>query len=265
MSAVEEVCGFPDPWHEPWREDGAAVSLKQREGAALHDALNLGDRAPVRFVPAGELPPDTPYERYVFETRRCPVREGTHDFFNGLVWRRFPLAKTQLNSVHAEQIRRYGVPAVRGATRDAATLFDENGAILSAPEPLWEALAQRDWRALFVDLRPLWRDARFVVFGHALLEKLLAPRKDLTAHVWAFQCPSGPLEEADAWLAGELTGERLAAKPFLPLPVLGIPGWCALNEEFSFYDDARIFRPAGRPEPGPTASRTTQPSAPPRA
>jgi hypothetical protein len=260
-----EVSAFSGPWFEPWREDGAAVSGQQREGAALHDALNLGARAPVRFVPAGELPPETPYERYVFETRHCPVRDGTHDFFNGLVWRRFPRAKTLLNAVHAQQIERHGVPPIRGAVRDAATLFDENGAILSAPPPLWQALAQRNWRALFVELRPLWNEARFVIFGHALLEKLLAPRKDLTAHVWAFPCPAGPLEDADGWLAAELTAERLAAKPFLPLPVLGIPGWCALNEDFSFYDDARTFRPAGRPEPGLTASRTTQPSAPPRA
>ncbi|MES3004046.1 MAG: DUF3025 domain-containing protein [Pseudomonadota bacterium] len=253
------------PWFAPWREDGHAVLLEMRQGAALHDALNIAGRAPVHFVPADELPSGTPYERYVFETRRCPVREGTHDFFNGLAWRRFPHAKTQLNAVHAEQIRLHGIPPVRGAIRDAATLFDENGAILSAPTALWEALAQRNWRALFVELRPLWREANFVIFGHALLEKLLAPRKDLTAHVLSLPCPQGSLGKADEWLAGELTPERLAAKPFLPLPVLGIPGWSALNEDFSFYDDARIFRPAGRQETGPAAPRTTQPSAPPRA
>jgi hypothetical protein len=39
--------------------------------------------------------------------------------------------------------------------------------------------------------------------------------------------------------------------------VLGIPGWCARNEHFSFYDDAQVFRPVsphgsknpGRPAP----------------
>lgn len=249
--------GYPadlsGPWFAPWREGGEAVSRDLRRGLPLHEALNLAGGAPVRFVPAAALPPGTPYERHVSETRRCPVREGTHDFFNGLVWRRFPLAKTRLNAVHAHEIQANGIRTARGAVRDAATLVDENGAVLSAPPALWQALARRDWRALFVELRPLWGDARLVIFGHALLEKLLAPRKDLTAHVWAFPCPPGPPGQADAWLAGELTAERLAAKPFLPLPVLGIPGWCALNEDFSFYDDARTFRPAGRREPGPAA------------
>ena len=34
-----------------------------------------------------------------------------------------------------------------------------------------------------------------------------------------------------------------AAKPFLPLPVLGLPGWCVENESPAFYDDAAVFRP----------------------
>jgi hypothetical protein len=32
-------------------------------------------------------------------------------------------------------------------------------------------------------------------------------------------------------------------KPFLPLPVLGIPGWWAPNENPGFYDDTQVFRP----------------------
>ena len=56
--------------------------------------------------------------------------------------------------------------------RDAITVFDENGALLDAPPALWEALLARDWPRLFVDLRPLWAQARLVIFGHALLEKL---------------------------------------------------------------------------------------------
>ena len=115
--------------------------------------------------------------------------------------------------------------------------------MLSAPEPLWEALAERDWQRLFVGLRPLWAQARVLVVGHALLEKLAAPRKSLTAHVWAHRCPGGTMAEVDEWLAGQLTADRLAAKPFLPLPVLGIPGWWPGNEDFSFYDDPLVFRP----------------------
>lgn len=67
---------------------------------------------------------------------------------------------------------------------------------------------------------------------HALLEQLaVAPRKALTAHVL--------LGDPLAWSAGQW-----AAKPFLPLPVLGIPGWWPANEEPAFYADATVFRRA---------------------
>ncbi|MBV2164774.1 MAG: DUF3025 domain-containing protein [Comamonas sp.] len=36
-------------------------------------------------------------------------------------------------------------------------------------------------------------------------------------------------------------------RPDSPLslwPVLGIPGWCAENANFYFYDDSVVFRPA---------------------
>jgi hypothetical protein len=88
----------------------------------------------------------------------------------------------------------------------------------------------------------LWRDARLLVFGHALLEKLLQPRKELTAHVLDLAVPELERDQLDGWLASQLTADCLAAKPFAPLPVLGIPGWAAENDDFSFYDDPRIFR-----------------------
>jgi hypothetical protein len=49
--------------------------------------------------------------------------------------------------------------------------------VLDAPPALWEALVARDWHALFVTRRALWSEARLLVFGHALLEKLVTPRK----------------------------------------------------------------------------------------
>jgi hypothetical protein len=227
------------PWFEPWRPAGESVA-----GAAspLHDALN-GRGAPVRFVPQTDLPAGMPYERYVFESRACPVREGLHDFFNGLCWLAFPRAKTALNRLQAGEIERLGVAGARGPVRDAITVFDENGALLAAPPPVWDALVAREWRRLFVDLRPLWAEARLVVFGHALLEKLVAPRKDLTAHVWCANAPLSQSEELDAWLAAQISAERLGGKPFTPLPVLGVPGWWSGNEADSFYDDPRVFRP----------------------
>jgi hypothetical protein len=209
----------------------------------LHAALGEEPGAPVRFVPQADLPPYAPYERFIFETRCVPTRENLHDFFNGLVWLRFPAAKRRLNELQAAQIAARGIGATRGPVRDAITVFDENGALLEAPDAIWDALAARRWRELFVDLRPLWAQARLVIFGHALLEQLVHARKGLTAHVWSARAAMNSIADRDRWLAAQLQPDVLAAKPFLALPVLGIPGWCAGNANFSFYDDSLVFRP----------------------
>ena len=44
-----------------------------------------------------------------------------------------------------------------------------------------------------------------------------------------------------------LSAEKLASKPFAHLPVLGVPGWCAANEDPAFYADVSVFRPAKKP------------------
>ena len=240
------------PWFAPWRDPGEAVAAAVAAGTPQHEALNAAGAAPVRFVPQEQLPAGTAYEQFIFETRQCPVRPGLHDFFNGLVWLRFPRTKAALNRLQAREIARAGIGARRGPVRDAITVFDENGALLAAPPQLWEALLAREWRRLFVELRPLWRGARLLVFGHALLEQLAVPRKPLTAHVWCAPVALDSGADADGWLAAQCTGEALAAKPFTPLPVLGIPGWWAANENFSFYDDSFVFRPRKTPEPTPT-------------
>ena len=67
--------------------------------------------------------------------------------------------------------------------RDAITLLDENGAVLDAPAPLWQALAARDWRRLCIDLRPLWQQARLVPVGDAhALGHVGADLPDARAH-----------------------------------------------------------------------------------
>ena len=231
-------------WLAPWRGTGERVALRCGAGLPLHDALNLEHGASVRFVEQQRLPPGVAYERYIFDSGMCPTRPGLHDFFNGLCWLQLPLAKQRLNALQAGQIAADAkASAVRGLVRDAITVFDENGLLLDAPPALWVALLERDWQRLFVELRPLWEQARVVVFGHALLEKLVKPRKDITAHVWRTHCPLDNLAETDAWLAEQFTAARFAAKPFTPLPVLGIPGWWPRNENFSFYDDSLVFRP----------------------
>jgi len=216
------------PWFAPLREIAAALPA----GRTVADALNsLGARAP-RFVTAAALPPGEAYEAFIARSGTVPTRDNLHDLLNGLMWLHRPALKQRLNHLQAAQIAAHGVGPTRGPLRDALTLFDEHGALWpEAPPPLAEALAARDWRALFITHRALWRDSRFEVFGHALLEQLAsAPRKALTAHV--------ALGDPLAWSAGQW-----AAKPFLPLPVLGIPGWWPANAEPQYYADAKVFRP----------------------
>lgn len=232
------------PWLAPWRAVGEPAANAIAAGQTAWEALNAAALAPVRFVPHAALPADVPYEKFVFDSKQCPTREGLHDFLNAICWISLPQTKLRLNALQAAEIAATGVQGVRGAVRDAITLFDENAALLDAPPPLWEALLAKDWQRLFIALRPLWAQARLVVFGHAALEKLVSPRKQLVAHVYRSQFAMESMASLDAQVAATLTAQGLAAKPFAPLPVLGVPGWWPANADAAFYDDATVFRPA---------------------
>ena len=226
-------------WQRPWlastREIGRLVQARWLAEGSLPNALNTElntAEAPRQFVPQSALPDGEPFEAFIARTHQVPTRENLHDFFNGLIWHTEPALKARLNALQAAALARDGVQARRGALRDALTLFDENGALLDGPPQLVAALQARDWPQLFVHGRSLWQEARLRIVGHALLEQLcVAPRKGLTAHVWL----------GDALAADEATWR---AKPFHPLPVLGVPGWCAANDKAAFYDDTAVFRPA---------------------
>ena len=219
-------------WQQPWfallRETAVALPADRTVAEALNA---LGAGAP-SFVASAELPAGEAYESFIARRGTVPTRDNLHDLLNGLMWIHRPALKQRLNRLQAAQIAAHGIGPTRGALRDALTLFDEHGALWPDPPPaLARALGARDWPALFVTHRALWRDTRFEVFGHALLEQLAsAPRKALTAFV--------ALGDPLAWSA-----EQWAAKPFLPLPVLGIPGWWPANEDPAFYADSKVFRP----------------------
>lgn len=257
LSAGVEAIDWAAPWLAPWRARGEAVANRVRSGMAQPDALNQATLAPVCFVPQNELPAGVAYEQYIFDTGRVPTRDGLHDFFNGLVWSSFPLTKQRLNALQAAQIARTGIQPVRGPARDGLTVFDENAALLQAPDALWQALVAKDWQRLFGDLRPLWRQAKPVLFGHALMEKLVAPRKSMTAHVYRVAAAGQSIDSMDAWLAQDLNADKLVAKPFAHLPVLGVPGWWAANEDPAFYMDASVFRPPRTDGNEPTEHRMT--------
>ena len=243
--AAQALAGidWQQAWLGGWRGPGQAVQQQVQAGASMAQALNAHGGAPVSFVPQPDLPSGMAYEQFICERGTVPTRDNLHDFFNGLCWMRFPETKKRLNQLQAAEISAAGVTALRGPVRDALTVFDENAAFLLAPPPLWRALEARDWQRLFVGLRPLWKEAQLVLFGHALLEKLVCARKPITAHIYRAQPAIDSIAALDAWVAGDLSADKLACKPFLPLPVLGVPGWWPGNEDFSFYDDLSVFRP----------------------
>jgi hypothetical protein len=227
------------------------LSARLAAGATVADALNglLLERdiqlthGDLRFVPQTELPEGEAYEAFIHRTACVPTRDNLHDLLNGLIWLHWPALKTGLNAAHIAALAASGgVQAQRGPLRDALTVADENAALLQAPPELCKALAERDWQALFIRLRPLWAQARLHLVGHALLEKLMQPRKPICAHVLIMPQGSGR-----AVIDAPLDPAWLASKPFHPLPVLGVPGWWAANEDANFYADTGVFRPAARP------------------
>jgi hypothetical protein len=248
------------PWFDAVRPAAQAIDPADIIGtfSARAAALGLVNHAglPVRFVPQAALPDGTAYEEHIGATGCVPTRDNLHDFFNGLVWLSFPLVKRELNALQAAQIARDGIRPARGPARDAATLFDENAALLVVPDTpqghaLAEALRHHRWREAFVERAGAFGSgAQVWLFGHALMEKLMAPYKAITAHTMILAAPAGyftlPRDGQAAWIdahvADRLRTAGLRKADFTPLPVLGIPGWWAAQDD-AFYGDTTVFRP----------------------
>ncbi len=214
----------------------------------------------LRFVPApqqgdGAAPPA--YESRIFESGEVATRTtgagARHDLYNAIAWLSWPRAKARLNALHARALARGGPRGARGPLRDAATLFDENAALwVGTDGALLEALRAFDWAELFVVRRDrLVGSVRLVAFGHALLEKLDAPYKAITAHAWPVPLPPDASSTAiDDAVADTLSEATLSSRALSPLPVMGWPGWCAANAEPAFYNDPTVFRTGRRGAPG---------------
>ncbi|KND57055.1 putative transmembrane protein [Candidatus Paraburkholderia schumanniana] len=263
--------GFADvDWARPWfapieargrRWQAAALDGYAQYLAALNDAAAAaahvtGRGKPLAFIAQEALPAGASYEGHIAQTGCVPTRHNLHDFFNGLMWFAYPRIKAALNARQAAQIDALGIGPTRGGMRDALTLFDENAVLFACADPsLADALRGFGWHTLFVDERAAWGtrcEAR--MFGHALLEKLVAPYKACTAHAWIVDVPADYFAGDDAArcaIIDEAVSARIAAEPldsraFAPLPVLGVPGWWDANASPGFYDDASVFRPGRR-------------------
>lgn len=244
------------PWLVPLRAVGESLAagddwiMAANRLAAKQGLTNPGGQ-PLRFIPQHQLPAGTPYEAHITASGQVPTRDNLHDFFNALVWLHFPQTKRGLNALHATALHTDALPGTRGRQRDAATLFDENAALVVSDDPEFlEALRGHRWhQALLLPPEDFRAHAEVVLFGHALIEKLVTPYKSITAHVWTVEVEPNwfgmPPEERMAALDRQVAaaiGSGFNSRDFCHLPVLGVPGWWE-GQDRAFYDDAEVFRP----------------------
>ena len=242
--------------------DDLQQPLPQTKPALNNQAQTL------QFVSQKALPEDEAYERFIGTTGNIPTRDNLHDLFNGSIWLTFPKTKALLNYYHMLEIKEQGIGASRGRVRDTITVFDENGAILvTAESSIGEALVDFDWQESLVAPRDKWDNpkqlnkqaqAAVYIFGHALLEKLLHPRKALCAHSIVINVTQdffalslseriNLLDQKVAdYMDALLSQPDVTPRKLSPLPILGVPHYWAENANSSFYDDSHVFRSGRR-------------------
>ena len=215
----------------------------------LSAAVRTQSGRPIRFTPAAALDATLGYEEEIAASGRVSTRsDDLHDLCNALVWARFPALKAALNARHLDALPT-STSGRRGPVRDALTLFDECGLLVTSADraPL-ERLAAHDWRGLFGPAGEAWPETmRVHCVGHANLEKLCRPYKGMTGRCLLLHTPGDELdlEKLDAIMARCWAPAGPLARPadLCPLPHAGIPGWWTGGaQDVAFYDDPEVFR-----------------------
>lgn len=198
---------------------------------------------PLRFVTPDSRLSARDYETGILLSGCVPTRpDNLHDLMNALVWLRFPRFKAALNERHVAAIAAEA-GTQRGRRRDALTVLDESGIwVVSLASDLCSALAGREWEQLFWDRRDeVGSRMRFVVVGHALLEKVLTPYPSMTGKCLLLESAAlGPDAAETSAVAALAALDNPRQLP--PLPLLGIPGWDD-NASAAYYRNTEIFRP----------------------
>ncbi len=251
---------WQQPWLLPLREIAHSLIQQQNWQHEINRLMqeqglcNFAGQA-LQCIPQENLPDGVQYETHIYATGGIPTRDNLHDFFNALMWLRFPQIKKILNHIQAVEIKnREGLEqrgSERGLQRDAATLFDENAALWICSDPsLTLALQQHAWNDIFLTRRDeLKKHSEVLLFGHALLEKLTSPYKAITAHAWVVHVNQDWFSKSEnqRWnYVDHLVTQRLQQgfdpRDFTPLPVMSLPHWCE-GQDAVFYADQQVFRP----------------------
>ena len=245
-------------WQRPWmthlRELGSQLAdspdwMATANRLAGERGLKNAAGQPIVFVAQEALPKSIVYEAHIGATGEVPTRDNLHDFFNALIWLHFPATKRMLNQLQAQEIQRQSQKSLRGQQRDAATLFDENAVLFISSDPVMtQRLKQREWHALLFPQASRFHEVcKVIVFGHALIEKLVHPYKSITAHVWSLsaQDDTEAEEEARLFPVDQVLAASIrsgfVSSDFYHLPILGVPGWWE-GQDDAFYADTSVFR-----------------------
>lgn len=218
----------------------------------------------LRFVPQeyGRLDFEHQYEPRCYLKGEVQTRpENWHDLLNALVWLTFPKAKAAINARHYHALtagREESGGSERGAVRDTNTLLDESGVVVPyADEESAGLLREFRWKELFWERRDeVPGKMGFYLFGHGLYEKAIDPYVGMTGQGLLLPVETDffgwPLERRlvylDDLLAGYLGAPEhcLSTRELAPVPLLGVPGWAAENEDSGYYDNTAYFRPGRR-------------------
>lgn len=168
------------------------------------------------------------YESSIIEDHQIPMRErNLHDYFNSLVWLRFPLAKFALHE-RAYRSYRDSPPTVTGNLRndltDALTRFDEGGLVYflvpgEDAEEVRELFRGLDSAAKLEYARG--RLEQFEVFGHGLMEVWNQGGRNLTASVLVVESCEVDRDEALARVLKDMAEPRGRFGTFVLDAVLG--------------------------------------------
>ena len=204
---------------------------------------NLNDRNLRFFIQDETLPfAEMGYEERIFLHGLIATRkQNWHDFFNAMVWHKYPETKKAINAIHYQEIHKQK-SSLRSRKRDLLTLFDESGVIVVAGDKYLDMIRNHQWVELFIENKKRWLDGtiRLFTFGHAMFEKYLSPYIGMTAQALLLSNLHSDIDES---LARDLeNGKILNSKAELsPLPLLGIPRWHN-NQDEDFYANKNYFR-----------------------
>lgn len=192
------------------------------------------------------------YEPRVYLKGELQTRtQNWHDFFNAIIWLKFPETKKALNDLHFIQAKQRNKGSNRSTLENRITQFDECGAIvITNNKKLLELIKNHEWEELFLKNKSAFEEnLKCVIFGHAIFEKALNPYIGMTCHCLLIESnellediKNDDFSNIDQKMA-ELWRNKISRSPlkFNALPVLGIPGFWPEQDSF-FYKNTKYFR-----------------------